>query len=70
MAAGVQVGEKLPFNCHGGDARGLGNEFKGLTVAAGDKVAGAVGVISAATDSLVRPISAQGVLCLQTSGVS
>ena len=48
------MGDKLPIDCHGGDARGIGNELKGLTVAAGDKVAGALGAINAATDSLVR----------------
>lgn len=49
-----QVGDKLPIDCHGGDARGIGNELKGLTAAAGNKVAGALGAIGAATNSLVR----------------
>ncbi|KAK9838549.1 hypothetical protein WJX81_006764 [Elliptochloris bilobata] len=54
--AAAQVGEKLPIDCHGGDLRGLGQELKGLTVAAGDKVVGALGAISAASNSLAADL--------------
>ncbi len=54
IATPCQVGGKLPIDCHGGDARGIGNELKGLTAAAGNKVAGALGAIGAATNSLVH----------------
>jgi len=68
-----QVGDKLPIDCHGGDARGIGNELKGLTAAAGGKVAGALGAIGAATNCLVhaRPcttLSAVAVLASQWPG--
>lgn len=49
------MAEKLPMNFHDGDVRGIGHELKGITAAAGGKVAGALGAINAATDSLVRP---------------
>ena len=51
----VQVADKLPINFHDGDMRGIGQELKGITAAAGDKVAGALGAVNAATDSLARP---------------
>ena len=50
----VQVADKLPINFHDGDMRGIGQELKGITAAAGDKVAGALGAVNAATNSLVR----------------